>query len=582
MSFNFPTAPSGGQIYQAFGKKWQYDATIGSWKNYLTAAGSDLSDLSNVIDPALNDGEFLTWDGVNWKPSASSDPGIYLTNMSETSSLSGSIFGFRKSDGSTYNLDYTQKVFYSGSDLVSSSGTVVNPTRVDYVPTASYTTNVLTASYYANDIYVTEADLNTTSSLLILSRSSGESPLTASLPFGRLKSVNGVTGSGALTNNIAVSIADASTGLSSSFPATPSDADFFIISGETATTRTGSNGNVFVYAESASNWFEISAPTDADRILRYVNLSGDSMSGSLSKTGSVDAVDDFDMVSVRETEQVAFDSGSRAMQGFNIGLATWRWIASYYTDFQGNVLLFNDTTGRIEIRTWVAQYTVPENTNFMSFQGGSEHGWVYSNMYHCQIQNITKNTILATNSVHHVAKGINTWRGNPTPWWNANNTVNSGPVPVVAGERIRMMIRQDWGSGTTAQGLDRGWVFSGYIHKTTNPNSLSEVATFDGLTGGGTGGTLTIAVNNTIARGSVDNAFAENQIFGNVLKASENSTVGDIDLESVSVMPGKFVMSSDISFENLPSYRNDAQAAVAGLPVNGLYTNGNLLCIRIV
>jgi trimeric autotransporter adhesin len=94
-----------------------------------------------------------------------------------------------------------------------------------------------------------------------------------------VKTVNGNGPDGA--GNVAVSLASTSTGLSSSFPSSPDDADVYIISGETATDRTASNGELFIYSTASSQWYQITSPDQTANDERYVLVSGDTMTGTL-------------------------------------------------------------------------------------------------------------------------------------------------------------------------------------------------------------------------------------------------------------------------------------------------------------
>jgi len=83
------------------------------------------------------------------------------------------------------------------------------------------------------------------------------------------------------SGNVAVSLASVETGLSSSFPSSPTDGDVYVISGETATDRTGSNGQSFIYSSASADWFRLSGLDEAGNDARYVNTSGDTMTGNL-------------------------------------------------------------------------------------------------------------------------------------------------------------------------------------------------------------------------------------------------------------------------------------------------------------
>jgi hypothetical protein len=582
MAFNFPSTATDGQIYELFGKKWQFDSSLDAWKTYLVGSGSNLGDLSNVIAVDPDDEEFLTWDGRRWKPSGSADVGAFLKDIAASSSLSGSTYYITDNNDSVSSFDYIQKVWYDGTNLKTGSIDITID-EVGYVETASSAINVETASIYDKDIYLTGMSFDDTSSVHF-SRSYGQPALTQTFGFGKLKSVNGITGSGATTNNIAVEIANVSTGLSSSFPASPADADVYIVSGETAAERSGSNGLVYIYAASASAWFEISAPSDSDKTNKYVNKSGDTMhdGAHFQITSSVTPTDDLHIVTKDYVDDLAFQSGSRAMQGWYQYLTAWRWIAAYYTDAQHNRTLYNDTDGNIEARTWVTRYTIPNNVNFMSFQCGLEQSRLnHISMYHVTIINDANFNPLAKASVHSPGRGRQSYYSNPDPQWNINVTINTGPVPVTANQRLRMFFHGDSGTGTLARGINRGNFFSGYVHKTVNPDSLSDIRTLDGLEGGGTGGVLTIRVDDTVARTNTDNSFTAAQQVNDVIGVSESTTVQDFDATGTSVLPGKLIMAGDIDFQLLAEYKNDNEAAANSVPLNGLYRNGNLLMIRV-
>ena len=582
MAFNFPKTPTNGEIYELLGKKWQFDASIDAWKTYLVGSGSNLGDLSNVIAVTPEEDEFLTWDGRKWRPSGSADIGRFLHNIAFSSSITGGRFFVTDDLDTQTEFDYIQKVWYDGTNLKTGSADITID-EVAYVDTASSAILVDTASIYDGDIYLTGMNFDGTSSVHF-SRSYGQPTLTQTFPYGKVKSVNGITGSSAATSNIPVAIANVTTGLSSSFPATPADADVYIVSGETAADRSGSNGLVYIYAASASAWFQISAPTDADKTDRYVNKAGDTMlpDAAFQITSSVTPTDGLHIVTKDYVDNLAFVSGSRAMQGWSISLDSWRWIAKYYTNAQYNNVRYNDTDGVITTVTWNTNYKVPFNVNFMSFQAGLEQSQLnHITMYHIAIVNTTKGKLIAKASAHSPKRGRESYYSNPDPQWNTNVTLNTGPYPVEPNDQIAMIMHADDGSGTLAVGIEKGTYFSGYVHKTVNPESLSDIRTLDGLEGGGTGGTLTIRVDDTVARTNKDNSFTADQVINDVLGVSGETIIQDFTATGTSVLPGKVIMLGDINFSELNEYRNDNEANAGGVPLNGFYRNGNLLMIRI-
>ena len=151
MSFPFPSTPTNGEIYEAFGKKFQYDTSIGAWKTYLVGSGSVLGDLGNVIAVSPEDEEFLTWDGRKWKPSGSAGVGRFLHDISFTSSISGGTFTVTDDLDAQTEFDYIQRVWYDGTNLKTGSANI-EITDVGYAVSASEAILVHTSYAYAEDI----------------------------------------------------------------------------------------------------------------------------------------------------------------------------------------------------------------------------------------------------------------------------------------------------------------------------------------------------------------------------------------------------------------------------------------------
>ncbi len=103
-----------------------------------------------------------------------------------------------------------------------------------------------------------------------------------------VRSVNGV--SPAANGNVAVVLSSVSTGLEADLPATGTDADVYIVSGEVA-PNSDRNGVAFIY-DDATGWQEVTTDlSTADA--RYVNIIGDAMTGPLTMGGnSITSVND--------------------------------------------------------------------------------------------------------------------------------------------------------------------------------------------------------------------------------------------------------------------------------------------------
>ena len=100
-----------------------------------------------------------------------------------------------------------------------------------------------------------------------------------------VKTVNGVAPN-VTTGNVAVSLASVETGTSASMLAASSsgtlqDGDVWIISGETADPLTASNGEAYIFSSASGQLFELSNLDQVENDVRYVNVTGDTMTGAL-------------------------------------------------------------------------------------------------------------------------------------------------------------------------------------------------------------------------------------------------------------------------------------------------------------
>ena len=100
-----------------------------------------------------------------------------------------------------------------------------------------------------------------------------------------VKTVNGVAPN-VTTGNVAVSLASVETGTSASMLAASSsgnleDGDVWIISGETADPLTSSNGEAYIFSSASGLLYELSNLDQVENDVRYVNVTGDTMTGAL-------------------------------------------------------------------------------------------------------------------------------------------------------------------------------------------------------------------------------------------------------------------------------------------------------------
>ena len=172
-----------------------------------------------------------------------------------------------------------------------------------------------------------------------------------------VKSVNTLTPDAA--GNVAVAIASVSTGLSSSFPATPNEGDVYIVSGETG-ALTGSNGQAWIYESGTAQWYQISSLDQVESDIRYVQVAGDTMTGNLvlpaadptlanqaTRKGYVDLF--YDSSSLLEsTSQLSLHKGDGTIDVIALaGITTSGSVSSSYLS-QADGVRIESTTGRTE------------------------------------------------------------------------------------------------------------------------------------------------------------------------------------------------------------------------------------------
>ena len=97
--------------------------------------------------------------------------------------------------------------------------------------------------------------------------------------FGTVKSVNGTSPD--LNGNVATTLTDVQVGLSGSIPTTASNGTVYVVAGETAEERTGSNGESFIYSTDSAEWFKLAPLDQPGNDARYLLESGDTSLGRL-------------------------------------------------------------------------------------------------------------------------------------------------------------------------------------------------------------------------------------------------------------------------------------------------------------
>jgi hypothetical protein len=156
--------------------------------------------------------------------------------------------------------------------------------------------------------------------------------------------------------------------------------------------------------------------------------------------------------------------------------------------------------------------------------------------------------------------------------------VHSGLVKVEPGDTIQVEML----SAPTVDALGGQNVatfFRGYIAQPPEPLGVQFVSVGSGLSGGGSEDPVNLSVNENIAR-TGSNIFS-----GRLNLTGSFTTTGDITLRALQVnatasITGSTSFVGQVIAQGLQEYVSDVEAAANGIPINGLYRNGNRVLIR--
>ena len=165
-------------------------------------------------------------------------------------------------------------VFETGSILITGSLSGSRTIRFDKGD-GTFFYQALQMGPFAENVSMS---LDTTESLAILNNL-GNSISESLSKFGKVKTINTNTGSG---TNIAISLSTVQVGISSSnnFPPSGAEGSVYVVAGETG-SEVGQNGKTYIYSTASIEWLEITPDSEPINDLRYVQISGSSMTGSL-------------------------------------------------------------------------------------------------------------------------------------------------------------------------------------------------------------------------------------------------------------------------------------------------------------
>ena len=270
---NFKTGFS-GQLSASLGGEVTFDGQGGL---FTQASGQEIQ--IGVLSNADLDVNSVTANAAvgfvgtaSWAQSASYAVNFDTASLITTASGTNNVLTFTKGDASTFDITVQTGSIPSGTVSSSAqlpSGIFSGSSQIDFITASSIVNAETSSTSQANGLVFTKGD-GTTINLL---------QDTSSF----VKSVNTLTPNA--QGNVAVAFGSVETGTSASMLAYSSsgnfnDADIWIISGESG-SLSGSNGDTFIFASSSGQLLEISPTDQISNDARYVNVTGDTMTGDL-------------------------------------------------------------------------------------------------------------------------------------------------------------------------------------------------------------------------------------------------------------------------------------------------------------
>ena len=569
MAFNLPVSASNGQREALFNKTYQYTASFPAWElDQITA--SRLENMLDVNDVGLIRGYGLRYDAGTGKWQGATKPitGLTKTALSSASianNFSESIFEVNKSDATSVSFEIEPSVYLlpdpTGSNRRFFTGSseilIVSVSNADVAGNAI---EAASASLFENDQWSKYLNFNPKTDLLSVTMSDDTTYYSASLSiFSTVDTVNGRYADSA--GNINLSLIETITGPNAARPPSAGDGVSYVVVDDPDPTL---NGTTYVYDLDNTNWVNIT-PTSFDADDRvFVKTAGDSMQGRLYLNQPISGSDmaTFDYIN-------SFSSSlnvNQGLQGFNYYKSANQTIvgstAGTYRVLTWDVEEFNETSGSMAAS---GIYTVGPNTKQMIFDAG------------CVLS--ANNTLgRRFRIVRNGTETLAATSGRGTVDNQHASQVHSGLVKVEPGDTIQVEML----SAPTVDALGGQNVatfFRGYIAQPPEPLGVQFVSVGSGLSGGGSVDPVTMSVNENIAR------TGSNTFSGRLNLTGSFTTTGDITLRALQVnatasITGSTTFRGTVVAQGLGEYVSDVEAAANGIPINGLYRNGNRVLIR--
>ena len=567
MSFNLPSG-SNGLRAALFNKTYQYTGSFPAWEMTQITA-SRLENMLDVNDIGLLTGVGLQYDAATetWQGATKPTTGLTkaaLSSASIANNYSESIFEVTKTDATSKSFSIKPSVhleegvtgsyrkFFTGSTEIL----IVSTSNADF---ADYTFTAASASLFEGDQWSKFLNFDNNTDLLSVTMSDG-TEYSASLGiYSTIDSVNARHPDG--LGNINLSLIETLTGPEIARPATAKDGVSYVVVDDPDPLN---NGTTYVYDLDNGVWVNITPTSfDADDAI-FVKTAGDTMQGRLfinqPESGS-------DMATLDYIDSFSSDLNvNQGLQGFNYYKSTNQTIvaspAGFYRRLTWDVEEFNETSGSMAAS---GIYTVGPNTQQMIFDAG------------CVVsQNNTfgRRFRLIRNGTETLAAVS----GRGTMANQHASQIHSGLVKVSPGDTIEAQML----SAPTVDALGGENVatfFRGYIAQPPEPLGVQFVSVGSGLNGGGSVDPVDMEVASNIAR-TGSNTFA-----GRLNLTGSFTTTGNMNLRALQVnatasITGSTTFKGDVIAQGLQEYVSDVEAASNGIPVNGLYRNGNRVLIR--
>jgi len=569
MAFNLPVSASNGQREALFNKTYQYTASFPAWElDQITA--SRLENMLDVNDVGLIRGYGLRYDAGTGKWQGATKPitGLTKTALSSASianNFSESIFEVNKSDATSVSFEIEPSVYLlpdpTGSNRRFFTGSseilIVSVSNADVAGNAI---EAASASLFENDQWSKYLNFNPKTDLLSVTMSDDTTYYSASLSiFSTVDTVNGRYADSA--GNINLSLIETITGPNAARPPSAGDGVSYVVVDD---PDPNINGTTYVYDLDNTNWVNIT-PTSFDADDRvFVKTAGDSMQGRLYLNQPISGSDmaTFDYIN-------SFSSSlnvNQGLQGFNYYKSANQTIvgstAGTYRVLTWDVEEFNETSGSMAAS---GIYTVGPDTKQMIFDAG------------CVLS--ANNTLgRRFRIVRNGTETLAATSGRGTVDNQHASQVHSGLVKVEPGDTIQVEML----SAPTVDALGGQNVatfFRGYIAQPPEPLGVQFVSVGSGLSGGGSVDPVTMSVNENIAR------TGSNTFSGRLNLTGSFTTTGDITLRALQVnatasITGSTTFRGTVVAQGLGEYVSDVEAAANGIPINGLYRNGNRVLIR--